>query len=186
VLDAYRHGVFPWFDANQTVLWWSPDPRTILPLEALHVPRRLERTLRTRDFEIRVDRSFPDVVRACADRREGTWIHRDMMRCYEALHRAGAAHSLEVLLDGTLVGGIYGVAVGGLFAAESMFHRVRDASSVALVTLARRLAHAGYRLFDVQFTTPHLLRFGAREIPRREYLARLEAALASPCTFPAE
>jgi leucyl/phenylalanyl-tRNA--protein transferase len=178
VLDAYRHGVFPWNGERDPVLWWCPDPRAILPLDALHVPRRLERTLGSGRFDVRVDGDFEGVVRACAEaRKDGTWIHEGMVRCYVELARRGHAHSLEVLEGDRLVGGVYGVACGGLFAAESMFHRVRDASKVALVALARRLRERRYALLDVQFVTPHLARFGAVAIPRAAYLARLRDAL---------
>ena len=184
VLDAYRHGVFPFYDADQPVLWWCPDPRAVLEVDALHVPRRLMRTLRRSDWEVTVDTAFEEVVRACDEQRpDGTWIHEAMVRCYTALHAAGHAHSLEVRREGRLVGGIYGVAVGGLFAAESKFHRARDASKVALVHLARRLADRGYTLLDVQFLTPHLAQFGCVEIPRDEYLARVARAVGQDVAF---
>ena len=177
VHDAYRHGIFPWYEADGPVLWWSPDPRGILPLDALHVPRRLERTLRAGGWRITRDEAFGEVIRACDEARpDGTWIHADMIRCYEALHAQGLAHSLEVRdAAGALVGGIYGVAFGAGFAAESMFHRVRDASKVALVALARHLRARGFELLDVQFVTPHLAQFGCIEIPRDDYLARVAA-----------
>lgn len=176
VLDAYRHGVFPWYEGGQPVLWWSPDPRGVLPLDAVHVSRRLARTLRSDRFRISRDEAFGDVMRACdEDRPDGTWIHADMIACYEQLHAAGHAHSLEVWEGSDLVGGIYGVAFGGGFAAESMFHRVRDASKVALVALARHLAGRGFELLDVQFVTSHLEQFGCVEIPRDVYLDRVRA-----------
>jgi len=174
VLDAYRHGVFPWYDAGDPVLWWSPDPRAILPLEAVHVSRRLRRTLRSAAFEIRWNTAFREVMRACdEDRPDGSWIHADMRRCYLTLHGCGHAHSCEVWRDGRLVGGVYGVAFGAGFAAESMFHRIRDASKVALVNLVERLRVRGFTLLDVQYRTPHLARFGCVEIPRAEYLDRV-------------
>lgn len=179
VLDAYRHGIFPWYDAGDPVLWWSPDPRAILPLEAFHVSRRLRRTLRAGRFEIRWDTAFEEVVRACDQGRpDGSWIHADMRRCYQALHQAGHAHSCEVYADDVLVGGIYGVTFGGGFAAESMFHRARDASKVALVRLVERLRRRGFVLLDVQFRTAHLATFGCVEIPRAAYLERVAAAVA--------
>jgi leucyl/phenylalanyl-tRNA--protein transferase len=184
VLEAYRRGIFPWYDAADPVLWWSPDPRAILPLESLHVPRRLLRTMRTRDLEVRVDTAFEEVMAACDENRpDGSWIHAAMRHCYADLHARGHAHSLEVRSGGVLVGGIYGVAVGGAFAAESMFHRVRDASKVALVHLAWRLRERGFTLLDVQFRTRHLGRFGVVEIPRDDYLRRLDAALALDVRF---
>lgn len=174
VLDAYRHGVFPFYDASQPVLWWCPDPRAVLPLDAFHVPRRLARRMRHGDFEIRVDTAFGAVIRACNERRpDGTWIHEDMVAAYEALHRRGHAHALEVWREGRLVGGIYGVAVGACFAAESMFHRETDMSKVALVRLVEHLRTRGFELLDVQFLTPHLERFGCLEIPRAQYLDRV-------------
>lgn len=184
VLDAYRHGVFPFYDAHRPVLWWCPDPRAVLPLDAFHVPRRLARRLRRGDFEIRVDTAFVDVMRACDERRpDGTWIHEAMVETYAALHRAGHAHSLEVWREERLVGGIYGVAAGGLFAAESKFHRESDMSKVALVRLVERLRARGFGLLDVQFTTPHLLRFGCVAIPRDDYLARVAALRDRPVSF---
>jgi leucyl/phenylalanyl-tRNA--protein transferase len=177
VLDAYRHGVFPWYEQGQPVLWWCPDPRAVLRLSDLHVARRLERTLRAQTFDLGFDTAFDEVVRACAaERPEGTWIHADMMRCYGELHRLGHAHSVEARREGRLVGGVYGVSVGRIFAAESMFHCVRDASKVALVHLVRSLTAWGYELMDVQFRTEHLARFGVVEISREDYL---EAAAQS-------
>ncbi len=174
VLDAYRHGVFPFYDEGHPVLWWCPDPRAVLPLDAVHVPRRLARRMRRAGYEIRIDTAFGDVMRACdANRADGTWIHEAMIAAYEELHRRGHAHALEVWQEGRLVGGVYGVAVGGCFAAESMFHRVRDMSKLGLVHLARRLRERGFRLLDVQFLTPHLSRFGCVELPRETYLAEV-------------
>jgi leucyl/phenylalanyl-tRNA--protein transferase len=182
VLDAYRHGVFPWWSEGEPgPLWWSPDPRAVLPLLGLCVPRRLARTLRSPIWEVVTDRAFEEVVRACAEgRSDGTWIHEPMVAAYRELHALGHAHSVEVRVEGRLVGGVYGVAVGRAFAAESMFHRRTDASKVALVHLVRRLAAKGYTLLDVQFKTPHLERLGAVEIPRAEYLRRLAEALSGP------
>lgn len=171
VLDAYRHGVFPFHGAGQPVMWWCPDPRAVLPLDRLHVPRRLRRTLRRGDYELSVNTAFGAVMRACDENRpDGSWIHADMLRAYEALHERGHAHSLEIWRGGRLVGGIYGIAVGACFAAESKFHRERDMSKVALVELVARLRCRGFRLLDVQFLTPHLARFGSVEIPRPAYL----------------
>jgi leucyl/phenylalanyl-tRNA--protein transferase len=183
LLLAYRRGVFPWYDEPGPVLWWSPDPRAIIELDGLHIPRRLARTLRSGEFRITIDEDFEGVIRGCADREEGTWITADMIRAYEALHRAGHAHSLEVWSDDQLAGGIYGVAIGGFFAGESMFTRRRDASKVALVHLVGHLRARGYRLFDIQLLTDHTRRLGAIEIPRRQYLARLREATSLPVTF---
>jgi len=184
VLDAYAHGVFPFYDSSGPVLWWCPDPRAHLPLDRLHVSRRLRRTMRRACVEIRLNTAFPEVMRACDENRpDGTWIHHDMIRCYTALHARGHAHSLEVWRNERLVGGIYGVAAGGLFAAESMFHRVRDMSKVALVELTRRLRDRGFRLLDVQFQTAHLEHFGCEEIARSDYLARVRAAVLLDVRF---
>ncbi len=183
--EAYRHGIFPWFDAGMPVLWWSPEPRTVLPLdERFHVPRRLARTLRTSDVEIRLDSAFEAVMRGCTEGRpDGCWIHEQMVACYVAMHRAGHAHSLEVWREDRLVGGIYGVAFGGGFAAESMFHRERDMSKLALVKLVEHLRGRGFELLDVQFTTEHLKQFGTLEMPRDAYLERVRAVRDLPVTW---
>ena len=184
VLDAYRHGIFPWYDVGDPVLWWCPDPRAILPLGRVHVSRRLRRTLHSGGFEIRWNTAFGEVLRACDEKRpDGSWIHREMRRCYAALHEGGHAHSCEVWREGTLVGGVFGVAFGGGFAAESMFHRVRDASKVALTHLVERLRDRGFVLLDVQFLTPHLATFGCVEIPRADYLARVAEAVRMEVSF---
>jgi leucyl/phenylalanyl-tRNA--protein transferase len=183
LLQAYRNGVFPWYDEGMPVCWWSPDPRAIFELDGLHISRRLRRTLRAGKFAVTVDRAFAAVIRGCADRPEGTWITADMIRAYETLHRLGHAHSIETWQDGELAGGIYGVAIGGFFAGESMFTRRRDASKVALVHLVDRLHQRSFRLFDIQFVTDHTLRLGAVEIPRTQYLDRLHEAAALPVTF---
>jgi leucyl/phenylalanyl-tRNA--protein transferase len=184
VYDAYREGVFPWYDADQPVLWWCPDPRAILPLEAFHVSRRLARTVADENWVIRRDTAFADVMAACDENRpDGSWIHPAMRVCFEALHARGQAHSVEVWRDEQLVGGLYGVAFGGGFAAESMFHRERDASKVALVALARHLAGCGFSLLDVQFTSAHLAQFGCIEIPRADYLARVHAVRDRDVSF---
>ena len=185
LLSAYRTGLFPMGLGRRggpPTGWWSPDPRGVLPLSAVRVPRSL-RKARGR-FEVRVDTAFDEVVRGCADPgRGGRWITRDVARAYSTLHRLGWAHSVESWQDGELVGGLYGVATGGLFAGESMFHRVTDASKVALVELVEILAAAGdapQRLLDVQWRTDHLASLGAVAIPRADYLARLPSALALP------
>jgi len=184
VLVAYRHGVFPMADERSgEVLWFRPDPRAIIPLDGFHVSRSLARTLRRGRFEIRVDTDFEGVMRGCADRPEGTWISERFVEVYAALHETGHAHSVEAWRDGRLVGGTYGVALGGAFMAESMFHRETDASKVALAALVSRLQKRGFILLDVQYLTPHLESLGALEITRREYERRLERALGLPRAF---
>jgi leucyl/phenylalanyl-tRNA--protein transferase len=180
--EAYRQGIFPMADEDGRIRWYSPDPRTIIDLDRFHVSRRLTRTLRQRKFEISVNRDFDGVIRGCADREE-TWISGEIVAAYSALHRFGKAHSVEAYDNGKLAGGIYGVSLGGAFMGESMFTIVRDASKVCLAFLVGRLKERGYTLFDVQFTTPHLKRFGAVEISRREYIRRLEKALRLSCRF---
>jgi len=177
ILAAYRRGIFPWPDQNARLLWWSPDPRAILPLDGFHESRSLRRTRRRDRFRVTWNEAFAAVVRGCSERREGTWITSDMAAAYNELHALGWAHSVEVWCGPELAGGVYGVAIGGLFAAESMFHRPRDASKVALAALVGELATAGFSLLDVQFRTPHLASLGAVEIPRAEYLRRLRSAL---------
>jgi leucyl/phenylalanyl-tRNA--protein transferase len=184
VILAYREGVFPMGLEDGDIGWFSPDPRGILPLDAVHVSRRLQRVVRAGAFDVEVDRDFAGVMRACADRPDdGTWISDDIFECYTALHRLGLAHSVEVRQAGALVGGLYGVHLGGAFFGESMFHRATDASKVALVALVDRLQRRGFTLLDIQWVTPHLRQFGAVEIPRRAYLNRLDHALARACSF---
>jgi leucyl/phenylalanyl-tRNA--protein transferase len=179
LLKAYSTGVFPWFNDGDPVIWWSPDPRAVIPIDTFHVPRRLAATIRQNRFRITVNERFQEVIRACGENRgEGTWVTDGMVEAYTALHRRGHAHSLEAWAGDTLAGGVYGVAVGGLFAGESMFHRVRDASKVALVALLTRLRDRGYTLFDTQIINDHTMQFGAVDIPRSEYLTRLRAAVA--------
>ncbi|MEZ6035859.1 MAG: leucyl/phenylalanyl-tRNA--protein transferase [Planctomycetota bacterium] len=177
LVEAYSRGIFPWYGPGYVPLWWSPDPRALLTPDALHVSRSLHRTLRRGGFELRWDTRFRQVMRACGEKRtDGTWILPEMLDAYAELHRLGFAHSLEVLQGDQLVGGIYGVQVGGLFAAESMFHRVSDMSKVALVALVHTLFGAGIELLDVQFVTAHLGTLGAFEVPRADYLDRVAAA----------
>lgn len=184
VLRAYREGIFPMAVEGGQIGWFSPNPRGILPLDSFHVPARLARVVRSGRFEVTVDRAFEAVMRACAGQRaEGTWISEEIVQCYLAIHRLGLAHSVETWQKGELVGGLYGVSIGGAFFGESMFHRVTDASKVALVALVDRLVRRGYRLLDTQWVTSHLARFGAVEIPKRQYLARLREALQMDCTF---
>jgi leucyl/phenylalanyl-tRNA--protein transferase len=181
---AYRHGIFPMADEGSgEILWFRPDPRAIIPLDGFHISRSLARTLRRGIFEVRVDTDFEGVMRGCADRPEGTWISERFVEVYGALHRAGKAHSVEAWRDGRLVGGAYGLALGGAFMAESMFHRETDASKAALTALVARLQERGFTLLDVQYVTPHLESLGAVDITRREYERRLERALALDRTF---
>lgn len=178
MFDAYSHGIFPFFDDSTPTLWWSPDPRTIIELDGLHVSRRLARTLRSGKFTHTLDRAFDDVVRACArDEDEGVWITETMIAGYREMHRLGHAHSLEVWCEGELAGGVFGIAIGGFFAGESMFTHVTDGSKAALAFLFERLNASGYRLFDVQYINPHTESLGAIEIRRSEYLARLADAV---------
>jgi leucyl/phenylalanyl-tRNA--protein transferase len=176
LLLGYARGIFPMADHNGQIEWYEPNPRTIIPLDGLHVSRRLGRTVRQGTFEIRYDSDFRGTMEACAN-RESTWINEEILRVYIDLHLYGFAHSVECWQDGQMVGGLYGVALKGLFAGESMFSVARDASKVALVYLVERLRAGGYTLLDVQFTTEHLLSLGAVEIPRVEYLRRLAQAL---------
>jgi leucyl/phenylalanyl-tRNA--protein transferase len=185
LLEAYRHGIFPWYNDDQPILWWSPDPRAVLFPEKLHVSRSLKRNLRLNPFTITLDSSFRNVMEQCAEPRPqypegGTWITGDMLVAYTRLHELGYAHSVETWQDGRLVGGLYGVALGGAFFAESMFTRVDDASKVALVRLVRQLQAWDFRLIDCQQFSPHVKRFGAEEIPRSDFITRLAAALKLP------
>lgn len=174
LIRAYGEGIFPWFSEGQPPLWWSPSPRGVLEPKNLHVSRRLERTIRQGGFELSWNRSFRAVQLACDEGRpDGSWILPEMVEAYGRLHELGHAHSLEVHLDGVLVAGTYGVQIGALFCAESKFHRVRDLSKVALVTLARWLGDAGIELIDVQFQTEHLAQFGVVEWRREHYLERI-------------
>lgn len=184
LLRAYAAGVFPMAEAADArdVFWLDPRRRGIIPLDGLHVPRRLARSFLSRSFEIRVDREFAAVVAACADRPE-TWINAEIVALYTALHRMGFAHSVEIWDAGRLAGGLYGVALGAAFFGESMFSHIRDASKHALVALVARLNAGGFRLLDTQFVTAHLARLGAVEISRAAYRARLDAALAQPADF---
>jgi len=183
LLAAYRRGLFPMpaQDGSRSLLWWSPVERGVLPLDGLRVSRSLRSSVRR--MEVRVDTAFDEVVAACADPgRDGAWIDDRIVRAYTALRELGWAHSVESWRDGELVGGLYGVAIGGLFAGESMFHRVTDASKVALVALVELLRdeHAGSRLLDVQWRTDHLASLGVEEVPRSAYLRMLRDALAVP------
>jgi leucyl/phenylalanyl-tRNA--protein transferase len=180
LLNAYCQGIFPMADHDGTIYWYDPDPRAILPLAEFHVPRALSRKIRKGGFEVRFDTAFRQVMRACAEPgpgRETTWINPELIDSYGQLHQLGFAHSVEIWLNGELVGGLYGVTVRGLFAGESMFSRVTDSSKFALVYLVEQLRRGGFVLLDVQFMTEHLRRFGAIEISRQAYRARLTKAL---------
>lgn len=188
LVSAYASGWFPMAVGDAGIRWFSPDPRGIIPLDGFHISRRLARVIRAGGFEIRINSDFGAVMRACAevDRNDddaGTWIDSEIMESYLALHEAGYAHSVEVWHTGGLAGGLYGVAIGGAFFGESMFHHVTDASKVALAALVDRLRARHYTLLDTQWTTEHLEQFGAVEIPRRKYLQLLAAALQMDCSF---
>jgi len=185
LLEAYRHGIFPWYSGDQPILWWSPDPRTVLFPDKLHISRSLKRSLRPSIFSVTLDRCFRDVMRHCAEPRPqypdgGTWITAEMLAAYTRLHELGYAHSVETWQEGQLVGGLYGVALGGAFFAESMFTRASDASKVALVSLVRQLQTWGFRLMDCQQSSPHVTALGAEAIPRRDFLDHLTSALELP------
>lgn len=184
LLRAYRAGIFPWYEAGQPILWWSPDPRTILYPEDLNISRSLRKALRNRPYAVTFDTRFREVMQACAAPRpdqHGTWITPEMIEAYCALHVAGHAHSVEVADEtGRLVGGLYGVAIGHVFFGESMFSRVRDGSKIALVWLACHLQHWGYALIDCQQATPHMLRMGAQGIPRETFSALLNEHCPRP------
>ena len=173
LLQAYRHGVFPWYSGDEPILWWSPDPRMVLFCDELKVARSLAKSVRNKGYEVRVDTAFAAVLEGCADRPEGTWLGADMRKAYLRLHRAGYAHSFETWRGRELVGGLYGVAIGRMFYGESMFSRATDASKVALVALARELAARQFPLIDCQMQTALLGSLGAREIPRRAFLRSL-------------
>jgi len=188
LVSAYASGWFPMAMADADIRWFSPDPRGIIPLESFHVPRRLARVIRHGGFRLEVDRDFEAVIRACAIAERdpddaGTWIDEEIVESYCALHEAGYAHSVEAWRDGRLAGGLYGVALGGAFFGESMFHHVTDASRVALAALVDRLRERGFTLLDTQWTTPHLEQFGAIEISRSRYLKLLAGALDLDCSF---
>ena len=182
LLHAYAQAAFPMAMPDGEIAWFSPDPRAIIPLEDFHVPHGLRRTLKKARFEIRIDAAFETVMRRCAARDE-TWINEEIVASYVNLHRLGRAHSVEAWCEGRLAGGLYGVAIGGAFFGESMFHEVTDASKVALHALIERLRERGYTLLDTQWITPHLVQFGAREIPRSLYVRQLGRSLRLECRF---
>lgn len=183
LLGAYRRGIFPWFSAGDPILWWSPDPRTVLFPSQVALSRSLRKRLRKRELCATLDRDFESVIRGCAAPRGsegGTWIVPEMIDAYVALHRLGVAHSVEIWRGSELVGGLYGVAIGGAFFGESMFSRTSDASKVALIHLCQRVFDWGFRLIDCQMRTEHLLRMGAVEIPRARFIALVDGACNLP------
>jgi leucyl/phenylalanyl-tRNA---protein transferase len=183
LIEAYRHGVFPWFSEDQPFLWWSPDPRMVLVPAEIRITRSLAKVLRNRAYEVRADSAFRTVMQACAGPRrdqDGTWISEDMIAAYCALHQRGIAHSIETWIDGELVGGLYGVALGRMFYGESMFTRAADASKIALAHLARQLERWGFGLIDCQVHTPHLARMGGREMPRDAFMRKLRELVNYP------
>jgi leucyl/phenylalanyl-tRNA--protein transferase len=183
VIDAYRHGIFPWFNPGEPILWWSPDPRMVLFPAELKVSRSLRKTLKKRDYEVRVDTAFREVMRNCAaprDGQPGSWISEEMIAAYGRLHAMGLAHSVETWCNGELVGGLYGIALGKMFYGESMFSRATDASKIAFVHLVRQLERWGFGMIDCQMKTAHLASLGAREIPRGEFVQRLGLLIELP------
>lgn len=184
LLEAYRRGIFPWYSDNEPILWWSPDPRLILDLDEFKISRSLRKTLNKQSFRVTFDQVFSKVMQACATvpRRgqPGTWITDEMQEAYTRLHKLGYAHSVETWFEDELAGGLYGVSLGKAFFGESMFHRRTDASKIALAGLVERLKSWDFHFIDAQMTTEHLLRLGAKELPRRVFLKRLAEALKSP------
>jgi leucyl/phenylalanyl-tRNA--protein transferase len=183
LLEAYRHGIFPWFSAGEPILWWSPDPRMVLIPGEIRITKSLFRTLRNGHHELRTDTAFEQVMRACAEPRpdqNGTWIHEEMITAYCELHRLGYAHSVETWMDNELAGGLYGIAIGRMFYGESMFSRRTDASKIALAHLAGQLERWDFGMIDCQMNTPHLASLGAREMPRSEFISRLQTLTALP------
>lgn len=185
LMAAYRQGIFPWYNAGQPILWWSPNPRTVLFPEKLKISRSLRKTLRKQIFHVTLDQAFTDVIEACSaprdyDEQPGTWITADMKQAYQQLHTQGAAHSVECWSDGQLVGGLYGVAIGRVFFGESMFSRRSDASKVAFVTLVQQLSHWGFGLIDCQIHSQHLERLGAEAIDREHFITLLNTLCDQP------
>jgi leucyl/phenylalanyl-tRNA---protein transferase len=184
LLEAYRLGIFPWYSDDQPILWWSPDPRLVLELDDFKISRSLRKTIKRETFQITFDRVFGEVIRACSavsrQGQSGTWITNDMRRAYQKLHDLGYAHSVETWFRGKLAGGLYGVSLGRAFFGESMFHVESDASKVALAALVEKLKGWEFDFIDSQMTTEHMIRLGAKKIPRRLFLKRLYAALRHP------
>lgn len=183
MIQAYRSGIFPWFNENEPILWWSPNPRMVLFPTELKVSRSLNKILKKGDYEIRVDSAFNEVIHACAAPRKGqagTWIHPDMISAYTTLHEMGLAHSVETWIDGKLKGGLYGVAQGNVFFGESMFSQIDNASKISFVHLVKQLQKWNYSMIDCQMKTDHLASFGAREIPRKEFSCILKKSANHP------
>ena len=183
LIEAYRSGIFPWFNEGEPILWWSPDPRMVILPSELRVSRSLNKILKKRDYEIRVDHAFSRVMQACAAPRKGqsgTWINPEMISAYTMLHEIGLAHSVETWMDDELVGGLYGVSQGGMFFGESMFSHRPNASKIAFVQMMRQLQRWGFGMVDCQMKTAHLASFGAREIPRIEFSQRLAELIGHP------
>jgi leucyl/phenylalanyl-tRNA--protein transferase len=188
LVNAYHHGIFPWYSDEQPILWWSPAPRCVLYPDAVHVSRRLRRRYNQGRFTVTADRAFDVVIEACAEPRkaqDGTWITSEMIEAYILLHELGVAHSVEVHIDDQLAGGIYGLALGRVFFGESMFSKREDASKIALVALCRQLHQWGFTLLDCQVANPHLLSMGAREVPREEF-ERFLPTTGEPCHWQAD
>jgi leucyl/phenylalanyl-tRNA--protein transferase len=184
LLEAYRLGIFPWYSDDQPILWWSPDPRLTLDIADFKISRSLGKTLRRGQFKVTFDRAFEEVIQACAsvprEAQNGTWITQEMQEAYINLHGLGYAHSVESWLGDKLVGWLYGVSLGKAFFGESMFHLQADASKVALASLVENLKRWEFQFIDAQMTTEHMLRLGAKELPRRVFLKRLQSALRHP------
>jgi leucyl/phenylalanyl-tRNA--protein transferase len=184
LLEAYRVGIFPWYSDDQPILWWSPDPRLILDLKDFKISRSLSKTLKKGVFQVTFDHAFEEVIQACAvvprEAQNGTWITAEMQEAYINLHGLGYAHSVETWFGGKLAGGLYGVSLGKCFFGESMFHLKTDASKVALATLVEKLKSWDFHFIDSQMTTEHMVRLGAKELPRRIFLKRLQSALRHP------
>ena len=187
LLSAYRQGIFPWYNPDEPILWWCPDPRTVLRPDELHVSRSFGKAVRRGDYALTLDRAFQSVLQACAGERQksrGTWLGDDMRYAYNELHARGHAHSVEVWRDGELIGGLYGIALGRVFFGESMFSRATDASKIALYWLCRQLQRWRFELIDCQISSAHLLSLGARELPRSEFLPQLALAVQGPSPTP--
>jgi leucyl/phenylalanyl-tRNA--protein transferase len=183
LIEAYKRGIFPWFNPGDPILWWSPDPRMVLFPDELKISRSLRKTLKTPPYEIRVDTAFRQVMEACAaprDGHSGTWITPAMIAAYTELHRQGLAHSVETWMNGKLVGGLYGISLGRMFYGESMFSLATDASKIAFVHLVRQLERWGFGMIDCQMKTAHLASLGAREIPRAEFSQKLSELVNFP------
>ncbi len=183
LLDAYRHGIFPWYSAGDPILWWSPDPRMVLFPDEFKISNSLRKTLTRGNYEVRTDSAFEQVMRACAQPRagqDGTWIQEEIIEAYSRLHNMGLAHSIETWMEGELVGGLYGISLGRMYYGESMFSRKTDASKIALAHLTTQLKRWKFGMIDCQMNTPHLATLGAREIPRSEFLMRLQELIHYP------